>query len=458
MTTPAMTAPAIIAIDHFHLHCRKREAAEAWYARVLGLSVIPEFAHWAQGGGPLTLRDPADVLHLALFEREPASPNPATLALRVSAAAFPLWQAHLGTELGTAPHFEDHGESRSLYFRDPDGNPWEITCYEAEAPGEGLHELLDAELDHSVESIDAQRAHAGALPESGGALSSHVPMALHALAALGADTARLQAWGRQALAQQPAALPWPELEGAERRWREELAEEGAGAVLARRLPALMPGCGAMAFHALIRTGHAWESRHPGQLARALAYWEVRSEPLPGPDESTAPALALPDWLDALLALPLPADFSQPWISVRMQRAAAEPAFQALAPRLALQPGLLHELARWLAGAYADSGNFTLLHGLTASRALTILLPLLPPAARPAALRAFTGQLAAALQASRWRGERMAASTPPREWPALVADAIGRTDAHAIKLTHAAWHLGRLDSDPVWRRAAEAALR
>ena len=210
MTTPAMTAPAIIAIDHFHLHCRKREAAEAWYARVLGLSAIPEFAHWAQGGGPLTLRDPADVLHLALFEREPASPNPATLALRVSAAAFPLWQAHLGTELGTAPHFADHGESRSLYFRDPDGNPWEITCYEAEAPGEGLHELLDAELDHSVESIDAQRAHAGALPESGGALSSHVPMALHALAALGADTARLQAWGRQALAQQPAgARNWP---------------------------------------------------------------------------------------------------------------------------------------------------------------------------------------------------------------------------------------------------------
>ena len=33
---------------------------------------------------------------------------------------------------------------------------------------------------------------------------------------------------------------------------------------------------------------------------------MRSEPLPGPDESTAPALALPDWLDALLALPLPA--------------------------------------------------------------------------------------------------------------------------------------------------------
>ena len=39
----------------------------------------------------------------------------------------------------------------------------------------------------------------------------------------------------------------------------------------------------------------------------------------GDEETGRVALALPDWLDALLALPLPADFSQPWISVRMQQ-------------------------------------------------------------------------------------------------------------------------------------------
>ena len=38
---------------------------------------------------------------------------------------------------------------------------------------------------------------------------------------------------------------------------------------------------------------------------------------------------------------------------------------------------LRQLGRWAAAAYADSGNFTLLHGLTATRALTRLLPELP---------------------------------------------------------------------------------
>ncbi len=128
-----MSTPTFSAIDHLHLHCRDRAAAEVWYRRVLGLSRVPELVHWAADGGPLTLRDANDVLHLALFEREPPPHNPATVALRVGAAAFPAWQEHLRRALPSPPKFEDHGLSQSLYFRDPDGNPWEITCYEVEA-------------------------------------------------------------------------------------------------------------------------------------------------------------------------------------------------------------------------------------------------------------------------------------------------------------------------------------
>lgn len=317
-----------------------------------------------------------------------------------------------------------------------------------------LQHWVARETTCAIDYSDAHTPLTSALQADGGGYSSHLPMALHALADLGADDARLRAWAEAAWPGVPAAAPWPTLDAAQARWAAQLQDPQG---LARGLASLMPGCGAMAFHALIRTAHALEAGHRPSLARALAYWQLRSAPLPGPMESAAPRLALPDWLDALLALPLPLDFSQAWINTRMASAGAEPAFQDLAPRLALHASLLPELARWLAGAYADSGNFTLLHGVTATRAMTVLLPLLDPAARPQALRAFTRQLAAALLASRWRGERRPLDLPPRDWPALRVAAIAHNDDHAIKLAHAAWQLGAQEADPVWRRAAERAL-
>lgn len=121
--------PVFQAIDHLHLHVRDRAAAEAWYAQALGLRRVPELAHWAAGGGPLTLSDPAGVLHLALFER-PVQPHHATLALRVDAAGFAAWRAHLASVLGQELKVVNHRESISVYFTDPDGNPFEITTYE----------------------------------------------------------------------------------------------------------------------------------------------------------------------------------------------------------------------------------------------------------------------------------------------------------------------------------------
>jgi catechol 2,3-dioxygenase-like lactoylglutathione lyase family enzyme len=448
-------SPAFDAIDHLHVHVKDRPAAEAWYARVLGLTRMAEYEHWAQDGGPLTLADAAGHLHLALFQRPPQGGLP-TIALRVSAAGLLDWRAHLRRELGQAPALVDHGESRSIYFSDPDGNGFEITSYEREGDGPVLRELLDEELGRAPEYLDAQQASSGDLPPSGGAYSSHLPMALHALAALGAGEARLRGWARTAFADLPTISPWPELDAAERRHAEALASESTGALLARRLPLLMPGCGAMAFHALIRTAHAWEAGHKPQLARALAYWTVRSAPLQGPAEIDGERLGLHDWLDGLLALPVPDNMNQPWISARMLHAAAQPGFQAIAPRLRLEPGLLADIAHWAASTYAGSGNFTILHLLTATRAMSLLLPLLAPGARPAALRDFTRQAGAALIASRWRGQL---SSPPAagDWDSLRAAAIAQDDEHAIKLVHAAWQLGRTDSDPIWRQAAARAL-
>lgn len=130
-------APPLRGFDHVHVHVADRAAAERWYARVLGLVRVPELEGWAVDGGPLTLGDRSGSVHLALFER-PASARHATLALAVDAPGFRAWRAHLARELPAPPALEDHGLSWSLYFSDPDGNPFELTSY--------AHAELAAEL------------------------------------------------------------------------------------------------------------------------------------------------------------------------------------------------------------------------------------------------------------------------------------------------------------------------
>lgn len=129
MTPPA--TPPLRGFDHLHVYVGDRNAAVAWYERVLGMRPVAAFAHWASGGGPLVMSNTAGTLHLALFER-PRQPNRAMLAMAVDAAQWRPWRHHLAAQQVEAS-FEDHGESWSLYFDDPDGNPYGITCYDVEA-------------------------------------------------------------------------------------------------------------------------------------------------------------------------------------------------------------------------------------------------------------------------------------------------------------------------------------
>lgn len=121
--------PALKQIDHIHVFVSDRTAAERWYADVLGLIRVANLAGWAADGGPLTVSNTAGSVNLALFER-PVQPCRATIALEVSAAEFRAWQAHLASMLGGEFAAVDHDLSWSLYFSDPDGNPYEITTYE----------------------------------------------------------------------------------------------------------------------------------------------------------------------------------------------------------------------------------------------------------------------------------------------------------------------------------------
>jgi hypothetical protein len=110
-----------------------------------------------------------------------------------------------------------------------------------------------------------------------GGLSNHLPMALQALQALGADAARLQAFAQRYSRRLqparpaeawPAGEPWAARLGDPAAWpayrdlfAQWLAYEDAGDVLRQVLPLLMQGCGAAAFHGLIRTASAVQATH-----------------------------------------------------------------------------------------------------------------------------------------------------------------------------------------------------
>jgi catechol 2,3-dioxygenase-like lactoylglutathione lyase family enzyme len=138
---------AVAGLDHVHVYVRSRSAAARWYNVVLGLRRDPRFASWArEAGGPLTLTASDGITHVALFEDERRAGRGATVALRTDGAGFVAFNKR-ATRLPlfdkrrrpSAPRLQDHQQSLSLYFSDPDGNPWELTTYEVIPARLGLH-------------------------------------------------------------------------------------------------------------------------------------------------------------------------------------------------------------------------------------------------------------------------------------------------------------------------------
>jgi hypothetical protein len=299
-----------------------------------------------------------------------------------------------------------------------------------------------------------------------GQLSNHLPMAQQALLELGASAQRLQAWTEHYETfleprggAQPARVdPVRDLgrPGSDTAWREHFAGRidalGSAAALREALALLLPGAGAIAFHGLIRTGHAVLAGHEGELAAGLAHWAAHVMPLPTSDDG--PPLGMADWLQALQALPRPAVPPGGLITGRMQAWGAAPGFAAVAGRLRHGPDALRDLALLAARTYAASGNFTVLHLLTASHAMSVLQPWCPA---PGLARGFSVAAAAGLLASGAVPALVLDRPPSRPWPALISAACEQDDAHVIKLTHAAWRLGRRWPDPVWRAAVERAI-
>ena len=302
-----------------------------------------------------------------------------------------------------------------------------------------------------------------------GGLSNHRPMALTALAALGAGEARLEAFAaayarRLNKAPKPVAWksgePWRGRFGQRAAWPryrdlfgQWIAHEGSGAVLAQALPPLFEGAGAAAFHGLIRTAYAVRAAHRGELVDGLAYWSCRWLDL----GAARPAGRVADALKLLKALPIELQQDHGLIFERMQGAAAGAEFEGAVTRLRVDEGTLERIARAAAQLYALSGNFTVLHLVTGAQALRVLLPFVDgPDETQAALGAFWRAAVAGALASGARFERQPPA--PKPWDELVAAALASDDEHLIKIVDACReeqrHHGGADD---WQRAATRAV-
>jgi Questin oxidase-like len=338
----------------------------------------------------------------------------------------------------------------------------------ARTPSAALTRLLDEALDYP--------------PEYGSGFSNHLPMALAALDGLGADEARLQAFFAaqvRHLAPPVPRLPptvladWPAHRGRlgmfaplQAGFDAALREQGRDAVLREALPRLVTGIGAAAFHGAIRTAHAVESRHDGELAAALAYWAARWMPLPVPAPASEGMARVADWLDAIdrefvREGDRVGDDASGFISTRMLAMTRTGTWQHWAGALQTDgrdgAALLHELARAAAARYAASRNFTVLHMATGARAARVLLPWLPGAAD--ALAPLWHAVAAASMSSGLAFARPAsARVSGLDWAAVRARAIASDDEHVVKLVHAMVVQNAAQPDPVWLRAAAAAVR
>ena len=339
------------------------------------------------------------------------------------------------------------------------------------------HEIAPVTLVDLLDSsgqFDAEY-HAG----PGVTMSNHLPMALVALKRLGASDSRLAEFAAgysQRLHAAPAPTEWP----AGDPWRGALGQpaawpayrhlflhwlvsEGAGPVLQQTLPVLVAGCGAAAFHGLVRTAYAVQCGHGQELADALAYWACRWFSLDSPlsaetfaetsAETQAGTQADPAPLLKALGQPMPGGAL---IVSRMNVAARQPGFDASTQRLRIDAQTLPRLARLGARLFSRSGNSTTLRLVTSAQALGVLLPFIDePLPARVAVAGYWRAFAAGFVAS---GVVPGRAPPARPWTELMAAAVASDVDHLIELVDACRQAqtaaGGADA---WQRAATRAV-
>ena len=297
-------------------------------------------------------------------------------------------------------------------------------------------------MDHLYPLLDANQSFA----LNGRGTTNHCPMALHALHEMGASPRQLRRFF--AHWQTTQALPagvGNQGEEDETRFvalRQQLltrfAEEGWLPCFEELLVQRFSPAGG-AFHPLIRFACALENGHLGEQAAALAAWQCKALILP--TGTGAPCRDVTRLLAGLAAHWEGSRWQGEWITARLRQVATDPRWPESLPR-SLDDGedVLAQLAEAALPLYWQTGNFTVLHMVTGSRAAAIVDRHLPDELKDAWQSLMWQAVAAAyitvgaprLQAQRWP------DTTGLDWAQVLPRAIESLDDHVIKLVHCCW--------------------
>jgi catechol 2,3-dioxygenase-like lactoylglutathione lyase family enzyme len=150
---PDPRALEVHAMDHVETLVPDLDAGIDWMKRCFGLHEVEAFSAVGGEGGPVMLTSDDSYTKVALFQGEPAGFGPVrghrVVAFRTDARSFlrfieyaPQIPVHEEDgrpfAAGSRLQVEDHEVSMSVYFRDPWGNPYELTTYEVEPVREEL--------------------------------------------------------------------------------------------------------------------------------------------------------------------------------------------------------------------------------------------------------------------------------------------------------------------------------
>lgn len=299
---------------------------------------------------------------------------------------------------------------------------------------------------------------------------NHLPMALTALAAMGASDDRLEryfAWWEENRAlpregEEPTVTraDWPEFLGRSRAYgplsdvfAAWMDEAGQDEVVLAVAPRLASSPGAVAFHAIIRLACALETGNHREVAAGLASWVTGCRPLDLPPR--APAESIEASLAAIVEAMDGKVRPRGLITTGMIQVSQDSDFRAA---LTAPPAAGEALVRALAHAairlYWRLPNFTILHLVTGTHAARILAQRYPALLTPAFETALWTDWCAAyatIGGPPLEDPVIAEDLPP--WPAIFAAAIAQDDDHVIKLTWSCHAEQQRWGDPLYRQAA-----